>query len=179
MRTATAASTRAARTTRVVYRCRRTGRGHVARAAEPVDAYVGGVVVERLSRPDVRELLVVRDETQDKEQLRTEAVALRLRLGEAADSFADGAITAVQLEKITARVRQRLDEVESAMIDASRGRIFADLVGAADVSKVWNRLGLDRKRAVIAELMTVVILPTGRSGNVFDPDSVRVDWRTA
>ncbi len=179
MRTATAASTRAARTTRVVYRCRRTGRGHVARAAEPVDAYVGDVVVERLSRPDVRELLVVRDETQDKEQLRTEAVALRLRLGEAADSFADGAITAVQLEKITARVRQRLDEVESAMIDASRGQIFADLVGVADVTEVWNRLGLDRKRAVIAELMTVVILPTGRSGNVFDPETVAIRWKTA
>ncbi len=179
VRTATVASNRAAGTTRTVYRCRVTGRGHVARAAQPVDDFVTRLVVARLSRPEARQLLAAGVETPDAEGLRVEAVALRARLGEAAESFADGAITAGQLEKISARVRARLDEVESAMARSARGVVLADLVNAPDVAAVWETLALDRRRAVISELMTVSIMPTGRRGNVFDPTSVRVGWKAS
>lgn len=178
MRSATAASNRAKGTTRTVYRCSTPGRGHVARTAQPVDDLVTGVVLERLSLPDAIDLSAEVDGTAppDGESLRVEAVSLRMRLGEVADSFAEGAVTKAQLERATRRIRERLADVEALMARASRGSALAPFIGQ-DPGKVWDKLDIDRRRAIVAELLTVKILPTGRAGNVFDPESVLIEWR--
>jgi site-specific DNA recombinase len=57
----------------------------------------------------------------------------------------------------------------------------AGLVGAEDMDAAWAGLDLSRKRAVIAYLMTVRLLPgrKGRQpgGGYFDADSVLVTWK--
>jgi len=179
LRSGTTVSNRAAGTTRTVYRCPAGGGGHVARTARDVDDLVAGVVVELLTRPDWSQaLVVVPAETADGKWLAVEAVALRARLGEAADEYAEGNITAAQLAKITGRVQEKLADVEATMSRAARGSALGAFTPGRDPAKVWAGLPLDRRRAVVRELMTVTVLPTGRSGNVFDPASVRIEWRT-
>lgn len=173
LRSATVASNRARATTRTVYRCTTPGRGHVARSAGPVDDMVERLVVGLLGRPDFA-VTTASPITPDGESLRVEAVSLRARMGEAADSFADGLITGAQLAKITARVQGKLDEVEAQMARSARGTALAPFVGH-DAAKVWKGLPLDRRRAVVRELMSVTVLPSGKRGNGFDPELVRIE----
>jgi site-specific DNA recombinase len=176
LRSATAVSNRARGTTRTVYRCPVGGGGHVARSAHDVDDLVTGVVLQLLARPDWSQVLRSNENGQDGEGLRVEAVALRGRLGEAADQFADGAITGSQLAKITLRVNERLADVEAAMAQTARGTALAPFAGG-DPERVWSALSVDRRRAVVRELMSVTVLPSGKRGNGFDPGLVRIDWK--
>jgi site-specific DNA recombinase len=158
------------------YRCAQKP-GHLSRAAEPVDQLVTALVLERLSRPDAADLLATPGEGVDVGALREEATALRTRLGELTDLFADGAITAVQLARGTERARTRLEAVEQQMVDAGRVPVLGELVTAQDVRATWEGLDLDRQRAAIDTLLAVTLLPPGRGARYFDPETVRVDWR--
>ena len=177
VRSAVVRSNPAAGTTRTVYRCRERGRGHVARSASPVDEFIGDLVVARLSEDDARELLV-EDARPDSDALRAEAVALRARIAEAGDMFADGELNRVQLEHITARVKRQLDDVETKMTTSTRGAALIELVGAKDAGAVWAGLSKERQRAVVDALMVVTLRPSGKRGNEFDADLIRVEWRT-
>ena len=179
LRSATAVSNAAKGTTRTVYRCTVSGSGHVARSAEPLDDMVREIMARRLARKDVAALLVSESERPDAEGLRTEAVALRLRLGEASDLFSDGKITAAQLAKITARTQDRLADVEHALAASARGSVLAGIIGAADPVKAWKRATIERQRAIVRELLEVTVLPSGKRGNGFDPELVKIEWRQA
>lgn len=176
MKSATAPRNRAQGTTRTVYRCPTAGVGHASRDADLLDDLVARVIVERLRRPDAL-TLDARDDQPDTEGARVEAVTLRSRLGEAADAFADGAITGSQLSKITKRVRDRLAEVEASMAVTSRAVALSDFGPGRDPAAVWDGLSIERQRAVIRELVTVTALAGQRRGGRFDPESVQVEWR--
>jgi hypothetical protein len=113
------------------YRCGQT-RGHLSRAAQPVDDFVAALVISRLSQPDAADLLLV-DDGPNLGALREEATALRARLAELADLFADGAITGAQLARGTNRAREALQAVEEQLADAGRVSALGDLVTAGDV----------------------------------------------
>src|SRR3954452_24822556 len=87
------------------YRC--SERGCVIRRRDDIDDLVVGVVTARLVRPDAAGLFARRDDPERAAAL-AEAGQLRARLDEAADQYADGAIDARQLERITARLRPQL-----------------------------------------------------------------------
>jgi site-specific DNA recombinase len=175
VRSATAGGSHS-RPLRTVYRCRARGPGHVARSAKPVDELVTKIVIERLSRPDARDLLAA-DDRPDMETLRVEAMALRTRLGEAADSFSAGDITRSQLERITSNVQNALGDVEARMAAGSRLSVLAPLLGA-DVRAAWDRLSIEQRRAVVDALMVVRLLPVDRATKrVFHPETVRIEWR--
>ena len=176
LRSATAASNRAKGTTRTIYRCRVGGGGHVARTATDLDAHVEGVVLGLLARPDFADALLNDRQRPDVEELRVEAVTVRASMDEAASLFADGSITATQLATISARLQARLVGLEGGMADAARGTALAAFIGR-DPRKVWRSLPIDRRRAVVRELMTVVVLPSGRRGNRYDPDLVNIEPR--
>lgn len=161
-----------------------TAAKHLTRNAPAVDGFVGDVVVERLSRPDAIDLLR-RDESGDTTALYAKASALRGRLKELAGMYADEVVDAQQLREGSERMRLQLAEIETAIGNASRGSVLADLVGQADVQAAWDRLDVHRRRAVIDTLMVVTLLPspkgrpTGwRAGHsYFRPETVHVDWR--
>lgn len=159
-----------------MYRCAGS-MGHFGRRAEPVEDYVSAVMVARLSRDDARDLLHDH-ERPDVGELRTQANALRSRLDSLAVDFADGTLTPSQLRAMTARLREKLAEVERALADAGRINVLGPLVGASDVRATWDALDVARRRAVIDVLADVVIFPPGRGTRAFDPRTVRIDWRT-
>lgn len=166
-------SGRATSTGAWVYTCKR--HHHLSRAGEPVDDLVARMVAGLLSRPGMVARLTASDEPAGPD-LNAEAVALRSRLDSLAVEFADGLLTASQLRAATERLRARLGEVESRMRAASRAPVLAELVGVADVAARWEALPLDRKRAVVAALLTVTILPAGR-GRGFKSRTVRLEPR--
>jgi site-specific DNA recombinase len=155
---------------------------HVVRDAAEVDAFVEAVVLERLSRPDARDLLD-RDSAGDTTELHLEADQLRQRRKGLADAFADGAIDAAQLRSGSERLRVRLEAVEAEIAARSRGSVLAGVADAPDPAKVWAKLDLGRRRAIVDVLVEVTILP-GRKGrrpgwqageSYFDPTTIKVE----
>jgi hypothetical protein len=156
--------------------------GHVRRQAEELDAYVEGVVVERLSRPDAAELLSP-DQTGDTAALHAQDAGLRARLDELGRLYGDGVIDALQLASATASIRSQREAVTAALAASSRGSVLAGVADAPDPATVWVGLDLSRKRAVVDVLMEVTILRTKRGGirhkgeTSFDPASVEIVWK--
>lgn len=148
----------------------------VGRNEAKVDARVAAAVIERLSQPDAIEVLA-RDDHRAGEAA-TRIRKLQTRLDDAADSYASGTITRLQLERISGRLQAELDQAE-----ADRRRYTPRPVDTAvsiagpDAEARWFALGLSRHRAILEELgLKVYIDPVKRRGPGFDPDTVRIVW---
>ena len=159
------------------YRCRT---GHVARPALELDAYVEKAITWRLSRPDAIYLITVKDNGTDTRALTTEAATLRARKDNLAADYADGVLDRAQVKVATERLNARLAEIERQLTAASSRSPLADIAGRPDASDVWNGLSLGRKRAILRELCTVTVMPTGRGRrNVQLDDMVVIKWTGA
>lgn len=157
---------------RLVYRCLKA---HLVRRLDLVDELVETAVIERLSKPDA---LDVFSPDVDLDRLRNQVTELRERRDGLAGLFADGLLgedaVREQAGKLTAEISSAEREIAAATGDGP----LAELVGAEDVAVAWKALPLPAKRSVIDTLMVVTILPVGR-GAPWDPESVRITWRSA
>ncbi len=66
--------------------------------------------------------------------------------------------------------------VESALAAATGFSPAARLASADDVQRTWEALGVNARRQVVDELMTVTLLPAGK-GRRFAPEQVRMRWK--
>lgn len=148
----------------------------ITRKQELVDAVVNGAVIGRLQQPDAVALTAGGDPTAAA-HAHAQVRALEARLAVAADQFADGAITGEQLARITQRIRPQIDQSRADAVNAEPSQLFNGLTGP-DVAAKWEGATLEIKRLVIQTLMTIVILPAGR-GKGRDPESIRIEWKTA
>ena len=159
----------------VIYRCRTST--HLGRRAEYCDKFITGVVLERLSRNDARDLLAT-DETPDLEAVRIEAEAIREQIKDAMRLWKKRLMTTIDYENNVTELQAELAELEGKMINRDVPTVFKDLVEADEPRAVWERLSWAQKRTVIDILMIVTILPAGRgNARVFDPTTIRIDWR--
>ncbi len=156
------------------YRCSRNG--CVIRRKDDLDDLVNGVVVEWLSRPDLAGIFTTSD-TAERRAALAEAEELRARLDGAADDYADGKIDGRQLERITARLRPQLAEAEAQMRTVDPAPLLDGLAGADDVRARWEALPLSRRRAVIAEFLTITMHRTRQGAREFDPEAVTIEAR--
>lgn len=159
------------------YRC--ADRPHLSARKEPLDQYVGLLVVERLSRPDTRIPASVDD--TNLSAMQTERDGLQARKDELAGLFADGAIDGSQLRRGSAELQASLARIDARLAAARETSPVAGLMGAADISAVWDELPADARGKVIDYLMTVTVLPVGSGqrppGGGLDPSRVRIDWK--
>jgi site-specific DNA recombinase len=155
-----------------VYRCRRA---HVVRLQAPVDDLVTRVILARLALPDAQDLLVESSRVDAAHAAAVRIQELQDRLKEAADAYAAGVITMAQLTRINAALMPSLDEAKIAAASPSRAQVLGELV-SRDPSEVWQRMSADQRRAVVALLVEVTVMPTGH-GPVFNPESVKIAWR--
>lgn len=164
------------------YRCKASA--HLTRNAAEVDRMVDAVMIARLSRKDALKLLNTRPR-KDNAKLYNEQKALRTRLDQLAEQFADGAIDARQLKAGTERITSKLAEVNDAIAYSARGSILSGVVDAEDVAAAWMALPMDRKRTIIAAFLTVQIKRSGRGRpagwkkgeSYFDPTTVSIEWK--
>jgi site-specific DNA recombinase len=174
------------------YRCRKYS--HLSRSAAPVDDMVERHAVARLMEPDAVELLAPPSKGGEMRRLHEEANTLRSRLDELDDELDDGVIDKARWRRRTERLSGRLAEIDKALSATTFSAVLDGLAGNADLPKLWygtlpdrsDGLPLHRRRAVIDALMTVTLEPGGhrrppgwRAGHsYFDPQSVRIEWRT-
>lgn len=154
------------------YVCNHAGCHGVSKKMQPIDEYIEAVVVAILQRDGVR--LLGGDKTAAR-AAREEVETLKAKLSLAADQFAEDAITADQLARITARLRPALDDARHRLAAAQPADEFARFA-TGDVATAWGEADIQIKRAIINLLMTITIDPSG-PGNPTSTESVRVDWK--
>jgi site-specific DNA recombinase len=154
-----------------VYRCRT--KGHCQTPAEQVDAHLERVIVDRLSRDDVADL--VPDTPQvDVAALRDELRVLDERKVEAAQRFAAGGIDGTQLDTITATVDGRRAEIRAQLAEATQNSPLAEFAATTNAAEHWESLTLGRKREILKLLpLSATVLPIGR-GRSFTRDHIRI-----
>ena len=82
----------------------------------------------------------------------------------------------LQIKTATRRINEQLAEIDAVILDAQKVHTYDGVIGAHDVDAAFDALDLDRKRAIVAALITVTVHPTGR-GKAFDPASVDVAFK--
>lgn len=147
----------------------------VRRKQEFVDTLVEGIVLGRLQMPDAAQLFAKGDPAA-VQAARDSIEAVDARLANAADLYATGDIDAAQLARITERLRTDRAQAEAAVNAALPPAVPAELIGA-NAREVWAGLSMDVRRAVVDTLVSVTVLAAG-SGKTFDPDTVRVVWKS-
>lgn len=153
---------------RVAYRCPGCG---LSRAQPAVDAYVVGAVLRRLEDLPEQPLPDVDAHTAQR------ITALQDRLALVTREFADDPdVTPDQLRAISRDLRSRLAELERQGMPSRQRRL---ITGAQHVGLTeWESWPLQRRRAIIGELIQVRVLPARRSApRRFDPSTVELSWR--
>lgn len=159
------------------YKCTTSGKGHAFQTAAPVEELVSAVVVRRLEDPEFIERVARQDAAPELNELQHQILVLRRRLDESANSFASGAITAGQLETITARVTSELDAATARMAQLGHGSPFP-APGTVDTAAWWEHATVEKKRAVIDALMTLTVMPVNIAApRRFDPERIQIDWK--
>lgn len=159
-----------------VYQCK--AHQHVTRRGEALDQYVEMLVLERLRTTDVRLLVGKVDKSVDVGELHAKRGALQARLDELAALFADGAIDGSQLRRGTNELRTQLSGVDTALAELSRRSPVAELVSdRTKLDERWAALSPDLQGKVVAELMTVTVLPAPKGSKGFRPEYIQIDWR--
>lgn len=150
---------------------------HVSRHEDKLDEFVTAVVTERLSRPDVLELLDSSD-TEDTAAARAEAAEKKARLEGFYDAAAAGDLTPAALSRIERTLLREIGAAERRARPVEVPAPLADLVGS-DVEKRWETLPMTARREVIDALMTIEVHRTGRGRRTFDPKNINIAWKTS
>jgi DNA invertase Pin-like site-specific DNA recombinase len=156
------------------YRCKD---GCCSRSGHVVDDFVTRVIEARLSQPDVLDLLAV--ESNPSPDLLAEAQRLRNRLDTIGADYDAGLIDGHRYRVATEKVNAELTDVQRRIAAASGTSAAAGVLTAADPAEAFRSASLMRQRAVIDALVKVTLFKTPRGRKTFDPDSVRIEWRTA
>ena len=84
-------------------------------------------------------------------------------------------LTGRQAKIATDRISEKIAKLELRQQDQQRLRVFDGIpLGRAEVADAIEKLSPDRFRAVLDVLATIVVLPVGRCGRVFNPERVQV-----
>jgi hypothetical protein len=135
------------------------------------------VILGRLSLPDAKDLLVSGDQVDKARIAAARAQELQDRLNGAVDAYGEGVIDLTELIRIRKSIKPKIEQAQADASVPSRAKVLGDLV-SRDPAEVWASMSDDQRRAVVALLVDVTILPT-RHGRGFDPESVRIEWRTS
>jgi site-specific DNA recombinase len=163
------------------YVCRGTT-SHMRRVARPTEDFVSRIIIARLSQPDAAEL-VTRHPEIDTVALNREATAARARLDALARMFGNGGIDVRQLQEGTAAAKADLKRAEDDLAVAAPRDALAGLAGRADAARIWEKLDIGRKRAIVRTLVDVTLVPRGRGGRLpgggyFDPTGILITWKS-
>jgi site-specific DNA recombinase len=186
---------RYSRTGEWVYRCMSAadgGRGCVVRSAERVERLITSALFRAVESPAWDELASglpdgdpARPHQERLAQLTAELDVLDRRIGEAelaAELGGKPHPSAATLRRMLADREAERDSHEAAVLRLQRGRT----VGAVprNLRGVWDDLSLDRCRNILKAVLKlppegkgIVIFPQGRGHHVFDPDTIKADWR--
>ena len=150
---------------------------HLRRNASACDEYVSGLIVARLSEPDIADLLRPPARSGvDAEALKSEAARLTKKKAQLARMLTDDDIDEADCKRETRRIRGRLTEIAGQLAATDAPDPLSDFRDRP-AQAVWDSLSMARRREVVKLLMDVKFLPATRRGPRFDPDSLHIEWR--
>lgn len=160
------------------YYCEATKTGCAHRRADLVDAQVRAVVVELLAKVDATGALVPAVDTSARAMVQGVIDELEASQIGLARMAARRAITEAQLEAATieseAELKVRRRELADLELDARRpAAVLKGLAGKANAAELYDAMSLEKRRAVVALLVTVTIA-SGARGRQYDPALVQV-----
>jgi DNA invertase Pin-like site-specific DNA recombinase len=179
---------RGARGEYMIYRCP-SGKGHLARRLDRVDAFIEELTLARLERPDAAKLFAP---DVDLDRLRNQVVELRQRRDGIAAMLADGLISVDAGRDQATKLTTQITDVEREIASATGHGPLSALADADDVRHTWAELDVAAKRAIIGVLFSqITIEPLGKGFRLpeFEPDnedvikayaeSISITWRTS
>lgn len=147
---------------------------HLSRNAGPVDEFVEDALLARLMEDDARDLFATPENRGiDRDALRIERVSKQDLLDGLAALYAEKVLDGDGVREQSARLRGRLNEIDGLLAPAPSNPGL-QVVEAPDVAEAWRALDLPRRRLILAEVMTVTLLPSKRGAKGFDPKLVRI-----
>lgn len=158
------------------YQCAEPGCRKIARRKDQVEWAVIDAIVKFVQQPDCRDVIAPAVAEDGTQAALLAMETLRARLDGFYEQAAAGELSPAGL----ARVEQRLlADIESAKQRARRITVapIVEMLIGPDAESRWEAMTIAQRREVITELVTVLVLPMGRGKRVFDPLSVRIEWR--
>ncbi|MGP4083176.1 recombinase family protein [Streptomyces sp. KR55] len=143
-----------------VYRCKKCGRGR--QSAVLLDAFMERVVIARLSRPDVADLVKpVKD--IDLDSLRDELMDIEARRTELATEYGQKKLTMSEWQTARAELNARVEEINAEMLEGVQDDPLAPFaLNHAAAAETWQGLSLARRREVLRLLYRVELKPVMR-----------------
>lgn len=161
-----------------IYRCDVCGRGN--QLAEEMDEYLAAVACERLSRPDLAELITPPRSDIDVTGLREDIAALQQQKTEASLAYARRSIDLDMLETVKAESDRQISVIRGRLAEAVSHSPLADFLGAGTteaVAKLWETKSIGQRREIVRLLMDVVVLKGDR--HRLDPDTLLITPKRA
>jgi len=145
----------------------------VGRDESLLDEFIIGAMLELLNRPLAIEK---RRAARRSPGLGGQIAALERRMGDEAVAFRaardDPDYDPVLVMQRIGSYKRRIAELRQQMDAGTRSRLLDGHEGAT--REQWDSWPLEVRRALIAALLTVTVLPSARRGPGFDPDCVRL-----
>jgi hypothetical protein len=136
--------------------------GHCLQPAEEIDRFIEEILIERLGRDDVADLLPTRS-TVDTAALRAEAIEINTGTRTLAVKLALGKIKENIYDAAMAEADKRLAEITAALKEADPATSpLADFAVSDDARKTWNEKDLGQRREILRMLLHVKLVPVGR-----------------
>lgn len=154
------------------YRCR--AKGHCLTPAVEADAYVEKAIIKRLSRDDVADLLPA-SSTVNLEELRDKIAQCQKAKESAARLLARGVFDEEQAAIASQEADTELAQVRKLIDAATQRSPLAEFATCDDAARTWKELSRGRKREIIAELVTVRLLPVGRGNRASIDQRVMIE----
>jgi hypothetical protein len=140
----------------------RTGRRQAV-----VDDLVQKVVIARLARPDLMELLAGPDTDEQRQRAASEVIRLRAEEADMRRLVREGRLSPLDLADWRDGWTPRLEAAERAARPPQLPSAVSDMVGS-DAEQRWAKASIANRRAVVDVLLVVMILPMGRNRELFD-----------
>lgn len=149
---------------------------HVGRRKDWVDELVTAVVLARLRQPDALQA-VNRTAGPEAEDLARRLRTLEQRLEGFYAEAATGALSATGLARVEERINREMDGTREQLRAAATPTALT-IPDPAALADTWERQSLVHRREVINALMVVEILPAKPGSQKFDPETIRITWKT-
>ncbi len=119
----------------------------------------------------------IHDEAE-AEAIRTELNTLYGELENIGIERGQRLLTGQQAKVATDLINADIAKLERRQQDQQRLRVLDGIpVGKPGAAAAVKKLAPDRFRSVMDLLLTVTVAPVGKSGKVFNPERVQVDWK--
>ena len=147
------------------------------RSGADIDAFVTGLIAERLRQPDALRREASTGVDSASSGIDAAISEQRARILRAQRDYDPEIIEGRDLKRIRDAAGARIAQLEAERLLHGQAAGLAPVLGADDPLEAFLDASLEVQRQIIDVLVTVTLLPQPRGRKTFNPDSVEIEWR--